>query len=480
MNDVTRGRVRTLFVLSFFQFFFLYSYFHQPIYGANELSRLDVLHAVFHEGRVVIDSYHQNTVDKAIYNESFYSDKAPGLVALAYPSFALTKFCLGQQKAPEYDEASWTLTSWGTCAGSLAIITALGAVAMLAWLQSIVGWKASLVTTFGIYAGSAPFPYSTILFSHGVVVALITCALWLARFTTDVGQDIGERSTPGIARNELPRFGVARLSAYLIGAALGLAIACEYSCGIVALSIAAYVGRLQFSQYFKMLIGAAPFLLLILVNNFLCFGSPLSLGYDHQATFSHMSRGFYGIHFPPSIEAMGYLLFSPAKGLLFWWPIYLLFFFGMWSVARQSNAAFLLFCCLPVLHFVLLAGYSDIKAGSTVGPRYLCASFPLMALACAFGVKQWPRTSLIIVIVSIGITAMATAVDIHFPSRIENPIKKFYIPALKKGQLTLNLGIVSGLRPLPSLLVPFVLGTLGSFCLWRITKRLDSEKPCNR
>ena len=36
----------------------------QPPWGYNQATRLDVLHAVFSEGTIAIDSFHENTGDK--------------------------------------------------------------------------------------------------------------------------------------------------------------------------------------------------------------------------------------------------------------------------------------------------------------------------------------------------------------------------------------------------------------------------------
>ena len=53
--------------------------------GWNQNSRFDLLRAIVEQHTLRIDSYHENTQDKAHFQGHYYSDKAPGLVFLAVP-----------------------------------------------------------------------------------------------------------------------------------------------------------------------------------------------------------------------------------------------------------------------------------------------------------------------------------------------------------------------------------------------------------
>src|ERR1700731_5324622 len=53
--------------------------------GWNQNSRFDLLRAILEQHTLRIDSYHENTEDKAHFDGHYYSDKAPGLVFLALP-----------------------------------------------------------------------------------------------------------------------------------------------------------------------------------------------------------------------------------------------------------------------------------------------------------------------------------------------------------------------------------------------------------
>src|SRR6058998_2391373 len=73
-------------MLVFFVVSFVYA--HQKHFDrASAASRLDLLYAVVLDRTLKIDKYHMNTPDTAEWQGHFYSDKAPGTVALALPVF---------------------------------------------------------------------------------------------------------------------------------------------------------------------------------------------------------------------------------------------------------------------------------------------------------------------------------------------------------------------------------------------------------
>jgi hypothetical protein len=70
-------------------FLFAFVYVHQKHFDSlTPVSRLDLLHALVNQGSFRIDVYHRNTTDKAVLDQHYFSDKAPGTAALAFPAFA--------------------------------------------------------------------------------------------------------------------------------------------------------------------------------------------------------------------------------------------------------------------------------------------------------------------------------------------------------------------------------------------------------
>src|SRR5712664_3938771 len=143
---------------------FSYLYVHQRHFdNAIPVSRLDLLHALFVQGAFTIDAYHHNTPDKSLSNGHYYCDKAPGIVFLAIGPFAFASALLASMKIPLDSESGWLLSSWIACAGSVAILAALGGVAMFLWLCNWFAPRLAYVCTIGVFLGATPFPYATML-----------------------------------------------------------------------------------------------------------------------------------------------------------------------------------------------------------------------------------------------------------------------------------------------------------------------------
>src|SRR6266853_4087404 len=155
------------------------SYAHQKKFdGPTPASRLDLLHALMVHGTIRITSYHENTPDKAVFGEEYYSDKAPGTVALALVPFALASLALSAVGICLESKSGWLVSSWVACAGSIGVMTALGGVALFNWLSKYVSSRSALVTTLALFLGAAPLPYTTMMFSHALVVGLLAIAIW--------------------------------------------------------------------------------------------------------------------------------------------------------------------------------------------------------------------------------------------------------------------------------------------------------------
>ena len=175
---------------------FGFVFVHQKKFDSpTPVSRLDLLHALVTHRTVCIDVYHTNTTDKAVFKGHYYSDKAPGTVVAALPASVASLQILKWANIPLDSPKGWLISSWITCACSIALISALGGVALFVWLRAwlsqydvssirqneISPSQAALVTVFAISFGGAPLPYSTMLFSHAMVFGLLAIAIWALR-----------------------------------------------------------------------------------------------------------------------------------------------------------------------------------------------------------------------------------------------------------------------------------------------------------
>ncbi len=319
--------------------FFCLVYCHQKKFdSATPVARLDLLHALWEQHTVCIDAYHTNTPDKAVFNGHYYSDKAPGTVAVALPAFAVSTQILKLAKVPLESKTGWLVSSWIACAGSIALITALGGVALFAWLCHFVPPRPALVTVLALFLGAAPLPYSTMMFSHAMVVGLICIAIWALRL--GLGSPTEKEGTEGINGCTRPPDGVAagwhdepateprdnqalareppsanqqsnppsvstsppiRPSTNppppprygLAGFCCGLALASEFSSGLVMAGLLFWVLATDRHRALRFALAALGPLLLIPAYNWACFGHPLLLPYTFQASFPEMMHGIY-------------------------------------------------------------------------------------------------------------------------------------------------------------------------------------------
>ena len=234
-------------------------------------SRLDLLHAIIGDRRLCIDAWITNTTDFALSGGRYYSDKAPGSAALALPAFAIAAGVARLSGVDLNSKTGWLVASWASCAFSQALPAALGAAALFVWLGRFVRQRAVLVTVLALTLGSLPLPYSTLLFSHAQVIGLIGIAVWaMGMFGPDVrcqmpdagfeipdagcripdagGEESEVRSQKSevgsknrIVRSLESEVGIGTGRMALAGFCLGLALASEYTAGIVVVALVAYV-----------------------------------------------------------------------------------------------------------------------------------------------------------------------------------------------------------------------------------------------
>jgi prepilin-type N-terminal cleavage/methylation domain-containing protein/prepilin-type processing-associated H-X9-DG protein len=437
-----------VFLSLFALLFFSVAYPHQKWFDApTPVSRLDLLHALVVQRAVDIAAYHPNTSDKAVFEDRYYSDKAPGTAALALVSFMAAAIILWFAGVSLDSSLGWLLSSWVACAGSIGIITAVGGTALFAWLWKYVRARSALLTTLALFLGAAPLPYATMMFSHALVVGLLAIAIWAIEKQKLVISDllsvrVSSKACSWVKRNRW---------SLLAGHASGWVLASEYSAGLIVAGLFVWLVSIDRRHVLPFCVAAVPPLLLIPAYSWVCFGDPFTLPYSHQASFPPMKEGLYAIKWP-DVQTAANLLFRPARGLFFWTPFFVMAGFGYWQLIQKFPRLFWLTYVVAVLHVVVISGRTwDWPAGPSLGPRYLAPIIPLMALPCAFGVQQWPKLGVVLAGYSILITTLATLTD-ACPSFNEhpNPLFDLHIPLFLNGEFSPNLGIVLGLPPYAS------------------------------
>lgn len=479
--------IKNITILLFALLFFSYTYIHQKRFdGPTSVSRLDLLHSIVKHRTFSIDAYHHNTPDKAVYERRYYSDKAPGTVALAFPPFLLSVIILTILGIDLDSKTGWLFSSWMACAGSIAIITAAGGCALFNWLSRYVAPRYALITTVAIFIGAAPLPYSTWMFSHSLVVGLITISLWAIEQENNKMETVNTIASQVETQQSTTQNKISWIKNnkwdLLAGFACGLAIASEYSSGLIIIGIFIWLFTIKKRRVIPFCIGIIPPLLLIPLYSYLCFGNPFTLPYSHQASFPAMREGLFAIKLPNIVTAYN-LTFSACRGLFFWTPFLLIAFVGYYYLLNKSVSLFWLTYAVPVLQIIVISGRVwDWQAGPTLGPRLLAPLLPLIALPCAYGTQKLPRIGILLAILSIGLTSLGTVTNACCPGEITNPLVEIHLKALAKGDFSPNLGMVIGLPSYLSIALYYIVIFGGILYLWfKLPDKTDlkSINNCN-
>lgn len=430
------------YALLFLAFFVPFSYFNHSD-GWNQGVRLAELHAIVLKGTLRIDDYLSYTGDRALIDGHYYSEKAPAMALAALPSFAIT---VGVQKLLGVDSdaaPAARVSAWIATVSSVGLLAAIGGVAFYALIEAKFGALTAVLATFGVFLGSITFPYATALFSHAGTIGLLSIALWAAMVS-------GARQRDAIA-----------------GLAAGVAVASEYPAVFPCAAIGLYLGSRDPRRMWRFGLATLPAAALILVNNYAISGSPLKLGYGANPLFPELAAATsYGFS-TPDAGAMRAVLWGEYRGLLFWSPVLGMAVIGFVDMFRKDRAIAMLSAASIIMILLQVSAFSTWFGGNAIGPRYLAPALPFIGLAAAYGIKRWPELGLLLVVASIGLMGLVTAIAIDPPGDVRTPLRSFYWARLEQGRWADNLGRLIGLPLWASLIVPAVPPMLAAWCLLR-------------
>ena len=433
-----RGRVA--YALVFLALFVPFSYFNHSD-GWNQGVRIAELHAIVLKHTMQIDAYHQLTGDKAFIEGHYYSEKAPAMVVAALPAFAVTVWMQRMLGSDPDAQPAWRVSEWIATAGSVGLLAALGGVAFFALLVERFDPLTAVIATFGLFLGSLTWPYATSLFAHAGTIGLLAIALWAAL------------SAPSPRRD------------YAAGLAAGFAVASEYPAVIPCAIIGLYLGYRGLPRMWRFGLATMPAAILILANNYLTTGSPLSVSYGANANFPEISTSNSMGFNLPNLEVMLALFIGQYRGLFFWSPILVLSIAGLIELFRKERAIAIMVTAVTALILIQVASFYMAFGGNAFGPRYLSPALPFIGLAAAYGIKRWPEPGLVLLVVSMVVMLGVTAIAIDPPADTLTPAESFYLVRLKEQRFADNLGTLIGVPAWLSLVLP-LLFPLGAARHW--------------
>jgi hypothetical protein len=328
----------------------------------NEFSRWIVAAAIVDDHSVEvsrINSLFGNRIqDLAQLNGRSYSNKAPGVVLIGLPAYALARLVVGPTQPAR---VRITLTAMRWLASTLPTVA-------LAWLTLAAGRRfgiddVALRWTIGILLFATPlFSYGMLLFSHALT-AFALFGSWAFLFTDAFGR------RPAIA-----------------GALMGIAVLSEYTSAVVAILFLICAAIWSRRDLLPFIAGGIPFLAILLLYNQLAFGNPLNLSYTftEHADYRALARsGLFGLH-APSLSILSALLFDPSRGLLVLSPVLLCVLAALPARHQLAPSAFCSLVGSPLLLLMVFSSYPYWHGGWGVGARYLTPALPFAVFLIAF------------------------------------------------------------------------------------------------
>ncbi len=348
--------------------------------GAQDVSRMCLTRSLAH-GHLAADQCLVGSVDHASYGGHLYSDKAPGLSALALPVAELTGL-----RAPAAWHHNGDLRLWAArvATGGLALLLCAFLLGRIG--EGLVpGTGGATLVAFALGTEVAALAVDN--FEHVPAAALAFSAFVLA-------------------------WGRRPLAAGLVA---GVAVLVEYEAGLVALVVGAYVllsGGRALGRY---ALGVAPAALLLGAYDNAAFGSPLHLSYRYVANqfAAQQASGFFGIHAPTSHAAR--LVLVGDRGLLFDSPFLFAAACGLVLLARKLGPEIAVCGVIALAFLALDIGYFDPYGGDSPGPRFLVPALPFLTLGLPAAFRRFRVPTAALVAASV---VASTSIALTWPAAV--------------------------------------------------------------
>jgi hypothetical protein len=477
-GKVIRGKIayKKEPLLILFLLAFTYAYFYHDS-GWNGNSRFALTFAVVQEGTLAIDSFHdqQGTVtgDKSFFTGHYYSDKAVGTSVLA-TVFYLPIYCLEKilGHAFRLEFVKYLLTFF-----TIGLPSAIAGTLIYLMSEQLTGSKLQgYVTTVSITLGTMFFPFSMVFFGHQLSASILFCAFFMI---------FQIKTRPDLYTNGY---------LFVVGFLLAFSLITEYlAIVIVVLLIIYYFHVVWKEKSFRNIqsiaipiVGGLIPVGILLAYNALCFGNPLSIGYQHlkDPFFQEsMGQGLMGIHWPQSGNLF-YLTVHPAMGLFWQSPVLIMALVGMYFMFQvKQYRVEALIVTIAFLGFLLInSGYYLWWGGWSFGPRHLIPAIPLLCLPLCFVPRSLLLFTIILGLFSVAQMFIVAASQVLTPEesiiRIAelgyfqySSIYSYCLKQLLEGAYASNLGHqILGLENMESLL-PVILAVVGVTSYFFIKRR---------
>jgi hypothetical protein len=351
-----------------------YAYFIKPLDG-NVSSRLGLVKAIVEEHRLVIDTYQEGelkTIDKAYVNGHYYSDKAIGASLLGTLVY-LPIYRLFVQPLPT-ELFVMLVTALAISIPSALLAPLLYSMALRVQKDKWIALSIALC----ISLGTPIFPYAGAFYGHSLaaVLAFSIFFLWI---------EVHQLNAP-ITLNHC----------FLSGLLLGFMVLTEYTTLIIAILLLVYIlivirSKQTFWDWKSIAVffaGSALPLLVFLFYNWLCFGSPLEVGYANEKLQEFReahSEGLMGIGWP-NLKTLLYLSINPMQGILLQSPVLLAAIGSAVLMLRERKwrIEFWIVTSIILVYFLAISGLKIWWGGAAFTVRHLIPILPLFGIYLLF------------------------------------------------------------------------------------------------
>ena len=342
------------------------------IYG-NEASHVALARAMVEQHTFSVHDLDGYKGDRITVNGKEYSNKPPGfalLLAAAYaPFYHLALPHLKDHVIPNF------LYGISALLGALSVAMVYAIAGRLG-----LGRRAASYAAFLFGWATIGFVYSTLLFNNIAILFCAVLSIWAAfRFAET---------------NSILSFSLA-----IFAAAYGVVI--NYVSAVLLLPVLVYLlicltsrrGRapIGLALLAGAMAGALP-LLFLAYYQYRCFGSPFSMSYAHNpGTYPNITpdQAFFA---RPIHQSLWNLLFSRAKGILYFTPALLAalpgLFIGLSS--PRSRGKVLVIASFVAAYLLFWSSYRNWHGGGTFGARHILPAVPLLCVLAAICFDRLP------------------------------------------------------------------------------------------
>jgi hypothetical protein len=437
-------------------------------WGAN--TKLDLMMAIVDQGMLSIDDYYQNTGDYALYKGVHYSDKAPGTSFLGVPFYAIFKMVARTSLVDKVitrlsasAAMTDTLQEGGTGILKDKVYFAMAMTFVVFFVASLPSALLGVIMyRFLGYFAPNPFPRILIVVVYGLATVAFPASQTLDRQLVAALTFSAFYLLFRIKRGELNWHWL-----WLIGLFMGWSGITDYPTGLilVGLFVYAFFAVRQKKHLLALVGGGIPPALLAMLCNYACFETVLPTGYFHSELYTDLHyTGFLSLTYP-KLDVLWGLTFSPFRGLFYRSPFLLLALPGFWFMGRdRAHRPEMWMCLWAVISFFLFNSSSAMWwGGNRAGPTYMIPMVPYMAIPIVYFSRNrihlgWHKALVgVLTVWSFLFVWVETVGGQSFPDLTPNPIWTLSLPAVLRGDIARNWGMLLELRGPVSLLPLLVL-----------------------